>query len=201
MRFTWVLVGVMGLAGIGTAAETCTVGVRIHNLFIAPPGALFQAKSMAGEMFGRIGVQVQWQGGGVRETGKACWPPIEIYLEAGSPGADRPDSMAYTMPYREGGARIYVFVDRVAAMVPPGRVGTVAWACAGTRNHARAAGREPPLRAGSDEGALGHPRFPRHGGASATFRRPGRPINTCRHQATQGQHPHVHGGVMRDGLI
>ena len=74
-------------------------------------------------MFGRIGVQVQWQGGGVRETGKACWPPIEIYLEAGSPGADRPESMAYTMPYREGGARIYVFVDRVTAMVPPGRVG------------------------------------------------------------------------------
>jgi len=114
----------MGTAGIGTAAETCTVGVRIHNLVIAPPGALFQAKSMAGEMFGRIGVQVQWQGGGV-ETGKACWPPIEIYLEAGSPGADRPESMAYTMPYREGGARIYVFVDRVAAMVPPVRIGTL----------------------------------------------------------------------------
>jgi hypothetical protein len=31
--------------------------------------------------------------------------------------------MAYTMPYREGGARIYVFVDRVAAMVPPSRIG------------------------------------------------------------------------------
>jgi len=125
MRFARVLLGVVGLAGIGTAAETCTVGVRIHNLVIAPPGALFHAKSMAGEMFGRIGVQVQWQGGGVRETGTACWAPIEIYLEAGSPGADRPDSMAYTMPYREGGARIYVFVDRVAAMVPPGRIGTL----------------------------------------------------------------------------
>jgi hypothetical protein len=125
MRFTWVLVGAMGLTGIGTAAGTCTVGVRVHNLSIAPPGALFRAKTVAGEMFGQIGVQVEWQGGGVRETGKACWPPIEIFLEAGSPGADRPDSMAYTMPYREGGARIYVFVDRVAAMVPPGRVGTL----------------------------------------------------------------------------
>ena len=125
MRFTWELLVVMGLTGTGTAAETCTVGVRIHNLVTAPPGALFQAKAMAGEVFGRIGVQVQWQGDGVRETGKACWPPIEIYLEAGSPGADRPDSMAYTMPYREGGASIHVFVDRVAAMVPPGRIGTL----------------------------------------------------------------------------
>ena len=125
MRFARVLLGVMGLAGIGTAAETCTVGVRIHNLVIAPPGALFHAKSMAGEMFGRIGVQVQWQGGGVRESSKDCWRPIEIYLEAGTPGADRPDSMAYTMPYREGGARIDIFVDRVAAMVPPGRIGTL----------------------------------------------------------------------------
>jgi hypothetical protein len=33
--------------------------------------------------------------------------------------------MAYAMPYLEGGTRIYVFVDRVAAMVPAGRVGTL----------------------------------------------------------------------------
>jgi hypothetical protein len=123
MGFTWVLVGVLGLTGIGTAAETCAVGVRIHNLSVAPPGALFRAKSVAGEMFGPIGVQVQWQGGAVRERGESCWPPIEVYLQASTPIGDRPGSMAYTMPYLEGGARIYVFVDRVAAMVPPGRVG------------------------------------------------------------------------------
>ena len=125
MRFTWVLAGVMGLAGTGTAAETCTVGVRIHNLAVTPPGALFRARSVAGEMFDRIGVRVQWQGSGALSTDSACWAPIEIYIEAGSPGADRPESMAYTMPYREGGARIHVFVDRVAAMVPPGRIGTL----------------------------------------------------------------------------
>jgi hypothetical protein len=125
MRSIWVLAGVMAVAGSGSAAETCTVGVRIHNLVTAPPGALFRAKSLAGEMFGRIGVELQWQGGGTGDTGRACWPPIEIYLEGGSPGADRPDSMAYAMPYLEGGTRIHVFVDRVAAMVPAGRVGTL----------------------------------------------------------------------------
>jgi hypothetical protein len=123
--FTWVLLGVIGLAGIGTAAEACTVGVRVHNSFAAPPGALFLAKSMAGEMFARIGVQVQWQGGAVRESERGCWRPIEIKLEAGLPGADRPDSMAYAMPYGEGGARIHVFVGQVAAMVPANRMGTL----------------------------------------------------------------------------
>jgi hypothetical protein len=90
--FTWVLLGVIGLAGMGTAAEACTVGVRVHNTFAVPPGALFLAKSMAGEMFARIGVQVQWQGGAVRESERGCWRPIEIYLEAGRrerpPGLD-----------------------------------------------------------------------------------------------------------------
>ena len=33
--------------------------------------------------------------------------------------------MAYAMPYREGGARIHVFVGRVAAMVPANRMGTL----------------------------------------------------------------------------
>ena len=52
-----------------------------------------------------------------------CWAPVEIDLEAGLPGADRPDSMAYAMPYLEGHARIHVFVGRVASMVPANRMG------------------------------------------------------------------------------
>jgi hypothetical protein len=125
MRFTWVLAGVLGLAGSGAAAETCTVSVRMNKLLLSPPPALFQAKSLARQMFAGIGVNLQWQGGGVRETDKACWPPVEIYLDAGLPGADRPDSMAYAMPYLEGGVRIHVFVGRVATMVPADRVGTL----------------------------------------------------------------------------
>ena len=38
MRFAWVLVGVMGLAGIGTAAETCTAAVRVRNQSVRPAG-------------------------------------------------------------------------------------------------------------------------------------------------------------------
>ena len=33
---------------------------------------------MAREMFGRIGVQVQWQGTAARDTDAECWPPVEI---------------------------------------------------------------------------------------------------------------------------
>ena len=99
------------------------VMVHVNNLSVAPPAALFQAKSMAREMFGRIGVQVQWQGTAPRDTDAGCWPPVEIDLEAGLPGADRPDSMAYAMPYQEGRARIHVFVRRIASMVPASHMG------------------------------------------------------------------------------
>jgi hypothetical protein len=101
------------------------VSVRVKNSFVAPPAALFHAKSLARDMFAGIGVTLQWQGGAVRETDQGCWPPIEISLEGGPPGADRPDSLAYAMPYLKGGARIHVFVGRVASMVPPDRLGTL----------------------------------------------------------------------------
>ena len=123
MRFTGMLLGMAGMAGLGMGAETCTVRVHVNNLFVAPPAALFQAKSVAREMFGRIGVQVQWQGTAARDTDAGCWPPVEIDLEAGLPEADRPDSMAYATPYAEGRARIHVFVARVASMVPANRMG------------------------------------------------------------------------------
>ena len=95
--------------------------------------------------------------------------------------------MAYTMPYREGGARIYVFVDRVAAMVPPGRIGTllghvlvheITHGLQGVSRHSargvmKAHWDTPDFRAMEV-----HP---------LPFDDAGRPINTCRRQATQGQ--------------
>jgi hypothetical protein len=113
----------LGMAVLGMGAETCMVRVHVNNLFVAPPAALFQAKSVAREMFGRIGVQVRWQGTAPGDSDAGCWPPVEIDLEAGLPGADRPDSMAYATPYAEGRSRIHVFVGRVASMVPANRIG------------------------------------------------------------------------------
>jgi hypothetical protein len=125
MRFTWMLLGAMALAETSAASEPCTVSVHLSHPAAAPPGALFQAKVTARDMFAHIGVTLQWQGGRGRDQARECWPPIEISLEAGSPGPDRPDSMAYTMPYLDGGARIYVFVERVASMVSANRMGTL----------------------------------------------------------------------------
>ncbi len=123
MRLAGMLLGLAGLAGLGWGAETCAVSVHVNNLSTVAPAALFQAKSMVREMFGRIGVQVQWQGTEARDSDAGCRPPVEIDLEAGLPGADRPDSMAYAMPYVEGGARIHVFVRRITAMAPANRTG------------------------------------------------------------------------------
>ena len=123
MRFTRMLLGLVGLAGLGMAAESCTVKVGVTNLQAVPGAALFQAKSIARELFAHIGVEIDWQHGAVRDSAEGCRPPIEIHLEAGLPGADRPGSMAYAMPYMEGVARIQVFVGQISSMVPANRLG------------------------------------------------------------------------------
>jgi hypothetical protein len=123
MRFTGMLLGILGLAGLGMGADSCTVRVGVTNLTAASGAALLQAKSTARELFARIGVDIEWQNGTVRDSGVGCRAPIEIHLRAGLPGADRPGSMAYAMPYMEGAARIEVFVGQISSMVPANRLG------------------------------------------------------------------------------
>ena len=123
MRLTGMLLGMTGMAALGMAAETCTINAHMNNLSVVPPAALFQAKSLAREMFAGIGVPVHWQGPTPRDTDAGCWLPVEIDFDAGLPGTDRPGSMAYAMPYLEGRVRIHVFVGRVASMVPANRMG------------------------------------------------------------------------------
>jgi len=122
MKTIWVLLGTMTLAGAAAAAENCTVQVRMSNTATAAPLVLFQAKSTAAAMFAHIGVKLEFTSSA---RPLACGKPIEIRFEAGTRAAERPDSLAYAMPYLEGGASIHVFVERVAAMVPANRAGVV----------------------------------------------------------------------------
>ncbi|MEO8370534.1 MAG: hypothetical protein ABI806_15225 [Candidatus Solibacter sp.] len=119
MQTTWVLFGIISLAGM---AEACTVQVRISNTAIAGQGMIYQAKSIAADMFVRIGVKLEFTSTARPHT---CGKPIEIRFETGNPGAERPDSLAYAMPYLEGGTSIHVFVERVAAMAPANCGGVV----------------------------------------------------------------------------
>ena len=119
MKTIWALFGIMSLAGV---AEACTVQVRISDTATAGPGVIFQAKSTAAAMFVRIGVKLEFTSTPKPST---CGKPIEIRFEAGSPGAERPDSLAYAMPYLESGTSIHVFVERVADLTTSNRRGVV----------------------------------------------------------------------------
>jgi len=119
------LLGVILLTGSAEAAESCSVNVRVANISVAAPGVLFQAKSTAAAVFARIGVSLAWHGDKARTAAVACWPPIEIQLDTGAPGADQSESLAYSKPYLKGGTQIRVFVGQVEAVASPDRIGTL----------------------------------------------------------------------------
>ena len=118
MKTIWVLFGIMSLAA---TAEACAVQVRISNSAAAAPAVLFQAKSIAAAMFVHIGVKLEF----TPTAGTTCGKPIEIRFESGVPRTERPDSLAYALPYLEGGTSIHVFIERVAAIAPANRAGVV----------------------------------------------------------------------------
>jgi len=122
MPTIWVLFGILTLPATGTAADTCTVQVRISNTATAAPLVLVRAKSTAAAMFAHIGIKIEFTSA-TRAAG--CGRQIEIRFESGIPGAERPDSLAYAMPYLEGGTSIHVFIERVAALVPANLAGAV----------------------------------------------------------------------------
>jgi len=122
MKSIWVLLGIMNLTGAAPAADYCTAQVRLTNTAVVTTPALFQAKSAAAAMFAEVGVKLKFTSAFRPST---CRHQIEIRFESGDPGADRPDSLAYALPYLESGTGIHVFVQRIEAMVPAGRAGVL----------------------------------------------------------------------------
>jgi hypothetical protein len=67
------------------------------------------AKALAGEMFAKIGISVDWGKG--EPTGDSLQPPIFIELVRGTPENRMPGALAYALPFE--GAHITVFFDRI----------------------------------------------------------------------------------------
>ena len=119
MKTIWALFALTTFAATA-AAETCPIQIRLTNTAAAAPAIVFQAKATAATMFARLGINIQWTS---TPHPTPCGHPIEIHFETGDPGPARPDSLAYAMPYLDGGTSIHVFIQRVAAMAPASRVG------------------------------------------------------------------------------
>ncbi|HMC60876.1 MAG TPA: hypothetical protein VKJ01_16920 [Candidatus Solibacter sp.] len=78
----------------------------------------FQAKALAGQMFAKIGISLDWGKG--EPSGDSAQPPIFIELVSGTPENRKPGALAYAMPFE--GAHITVFYDRIETRSNPGMV-------------------------------------------------------------------------------
>ena len=102
----------MLLAGLPARAADCGVDVFITTGVAMP--VLRQAQVKATAMFREVGVDVRIRVGSAPHPGAGtCGEPIGILLDdsTGYPGTT--DALAYAEPFRESGARIHIFVDRL----------------------------------------------------------------------------------------
>ena len=79
-----------------------------------PVGMLLDAKSKVAQMFREIGVNARMRNGiPARDPSDTCGAPIVVRIENAAGYRGGADALACAAPYKEYGACIHVFVDRV----------------------------------------------------------------------------------------
>jgi hypothetical protein len=98
---------------VGVAAESKQpqqkLTVYLRDNAVVPLGVETQALGLANQMFGTIGIRLDWRIGEPPRTQSA--QHIFIELATGTPANLRPRALAYALPYE--GVHIQVFYDRV----------------------------------------------------------------------------------------
>jgi hypothetical protein len=113
MKAYW-LIGIVMAAGLRAQPQDCGVDVYLVIAAPIPDGMLLDARLKATAMFREIGVNVRMRMGiPPRDPIQACGSPIVVKFEnaAGYPAAT--NALASATPYKESGACIHVFIDRV----------------------------------------------------------------------------------------
>jgi hypothetical protein len=83
--------------------------------------SVFQAQAVASQIFGRIGVRIDWQPD--QRSCHLAGDRVAITLSNDTPAGEHPGEFAYSMPYE--GTRIVVFYDRLQASLTAARVPSV----------------------------------------------------------------------------
>jgi hypothetical protein len=79
-----------------------------------PVGMLLDAKAKTAQMFREIGVNLRIRNGiPARDPSDACLAPIVVEFENSTGYRGSPNALACAAPYKESGARIRVFLDRI----------------------------------------------------------------------------------------
>jgi hypothetical protein len=108
------MIGMVITAGLPVHAEDCrvdvyvTTGVSLANIMLTYPWLKVT------EMFRDIGVNIQVHiGSPARHVSSACGAPIRVELDHSTDYSGTTNALAYAIPYKESGADIHIFLDRV----------------------------------------------------------------------------------------
>jgi hypothetical protein len=94
------------------------VTVFVQNTSNVPGDVFIPAEGLAGKMFARIGISLQWRAG--KSAGESSPRPIFIEFAMDTPDTLLPGALAFARPYE--GSQITVFFDRVKSSPHPGTV-------------------------------------------------------------------------------
>jgi hypothetical protein len=98
--------------------STQKVTVYLRDRANVHPDVVVPAKAVAGQMFAKIGISLDWGKG--EPGGGWSQPPIFIEFVRGTSEDRMPGALAYALPYE--GTHITVFIDRVEKTMYPSTV-------------------------------------------------------------------------------
>ena len=94
------------------------VTVYLRERAAVHPEVRIPARALAGRMFAKIGISLDWGKG--EPAGESSQPYVIIELVTGTAESRMPGALAYALPYE--GTHITVFFDRIEKMPDPGTV-------------------------------------------------------------------------------
>jgi hypothetical protein len=102
---------------VAMSARADEVTVYVQGLSVVPAPALNRAQVLANEIFGGVGVKIDWRRGQPSRSQSRSEKPIVVEMTTDIPRALPPDALAFARPYE--GVHITVFYDRLRAATEP----------------------------------------------------------------------------------
>jgi hypothetical protein len=102
---------------VAISARADEVTVYVQGLSVVPAPALNRAQVLANEIFGGVGVKIDWRRGQPSRSRSRSEKPIVVEMITDTPRQLKPGALAFARPYE--GVHIDVFCDRVRAATEP----------------------------------------------------------------------------------
>jgi hypothetical protein len=104
-------------AALETVARGDEVTVYVQGIAAVPATTLWRAQSLANEIFGAVGVKIDWRRGEPSSSQSRRDRAIVVEMTTETPRLRLPGALAFALPYE--GVHINVFYDRVQALTGP----------------------------------------------------------------------------------